>query len=192
MVVPCGPILTQSPRIRTALPTRYCKGLKRSPLPLPPPSLPTCFLYYITLTLLMSHKCFLLVPILFSHPASFFLCTDVNFQMTPNLKDHLQDILTGRHFFCFDSSLRYSKFWFWRNKEEPRTYIYIFVPKLFVLQVNKIFKTLHEAGSHYKLDVKKPPNGDSLPPASFQRFLRSNRKIPGIVLTDHSEEYTNK
>ena len=32
----------------------------------------------------------------------------------------------------------------------------------------------------------------SLPPASFQRFLRADRKIPGIVLTEHEKEYTNK
>ena len=71
----------------------------------------------------------------------------------------------------------------------------IFHPQIVCfLQVNKIFKKLQEAGSHYKLDVKKPSNGAPLPlpPASFQRFLRSNRKIPGIVLTDHSDQYTNK
>ena len=54
-----------------------------------------------------------------------------------------------------------------------------------------MFKILKEAG----LDVKEPskqPKALPLPPASFQRFLRSNNKIPGIVLTDHEHQYTNK
>ena len=31
-----------------------------------------------------------------------------------------------------------------------------------------------------------------LPPASFQRFLRSHKKIPGVVLADHDKEFSNK
>ncbi|XP_068731968.1 nicastrin-like [Montipora capricornis] len=58
-------------------------------------------------------------------------------------------------------------------------------------QVEKIITTLNMAAKKYKLNVKKPAR-QPLPPASFQRFLRYNRKIPGIVLTDHSREYTNK
>ena len=51
---------------------------------------------------------------------------------------------------------------------------------------------LNEAGTKYKVDIKEPKLQLPLPPASFQRFLRSNDKIPGIVLTDHEKQYSNK
>ncbi|XP_067053830.1 nicastrin-like isoform X1 [Acropora muricata] len=60
-------------------------------------------------------------------------------------------------------------------------------------QVKDIITTLSNTSSDFNLTVKKPASEDQpLPPASFQRFLRSNRKIPGVVLTDHSSVYTNK
>lgn len=53
--------------------------------------------------------------------------------------------------------------------------------------------TVQRAASNYKLDIKEPSKGGQpLPPASFQRFLRSTRTIPGIVLTDHEDKYKNK
>ena len=60
-------------------------------------------------------------------------------------------------------------------------------------QVKDIITTLSNTSSDFNLTLKKPASEDQpLPPASFQRFLRSNRKIPGVVLTDHSSVYTNK
>ena len=55
-----------------------------------------------------------------------------------------------------------------------------------------MLRILKEAGSKYKVDIKEPKLALPLPPASFQRFLKSNDKIPGIVLTDHEKEYRNK
>ena len=51
---------------------------------------------------------------------------------------------------------------------------------------------LKEAGNKYNVGIKKPELRLPLPPASFQRFLKSNDKIPGIVLTDHENKYNNK
>ena len=31
-----------------------------------------------------------------------------------------------------------------------------------------------------------------LPPASFQRFLRSRKDLPGVVLADHEAQFNNK
>lgn len=60
-------------------------------------------------------------------------------------------------------------------------------------QVKDIITTLSNTSSDFNLTVKKPASEDQpLPPASFQRFLRSNKNIPGVVLTDHSSVYTNK
>ncbi|XP_078381644.1 nicastrin-like isoform X2 [Oculina patagonica] len=58
-------------------------------------------------------------------------------------------------------------------------------------EVKKMFKILKESGNKFKVDIKEPAQ-QPLPPASFQRFLRSNNNIPGIVLTDHKQEYKNK
>lgn len=58
-------------------------------------------------------------------------------------------------------------------------------------QVSKMFGILKNTGSKYNVVIKEP-TPVPLPPASFQRFLRSNGKIPGIVLTDHETKYTNK
>ena len=56
-----------------------------------------------------------------------------------------------------------------------------------------MFNTLKDSGSKYQVDFKEPSEKPMpLPPASFQRFLRSNNKIPGIVLTDHEQHYKNK
>ena len=55
-----------------------------------------------------------------------------------------------------------------------------------------MFKILNEAGSQYDVNIMEPLSSLPLPPASFQRFLRSNNKIPGIVLTDHEKQYSNK
>lgn len=54
-----------------------------------------------------------------------------------------------------------------------------------------MFGILKNTGSKYNVVIKEPMPVP-LPPASFQRFLRSNDKIPGIVLTDHETKYTNK
>ena len=62
----------------------------------------------------------------------------------------------------------------------------------FVFQVENMFKILKEAGHKYNVVIEEPTLPLPLPPASFQRFLRSNDKIPGIVLTDHDEKYRNK
>ena len=55
-----------------------------------------------------------------------------------------------------------------------------------------MFNILKDTGSKYKVVIKEPSLPLPLPPASFQRFLKSNDKIPGIVLTDHEKEYSNK
>ncbi|CAH3146332.1 unnamed protein product [Pocillopora meandrina] len=58
-------------------------------------------------------------------------------------------------------------------------------------KVNNIVKALENAGKKYNLDIQEPAD-KPLPPSSFQMFLKKNRSIPGIVLTDHKEEYSNK
>ena len=60
-----------------------------------------------------------------------------------------------------------------------------------IWQVNNIVKALENAGKKYNLDIQEPAD-KPLPPSSFQMFLKKNRSIPGIVLTDHKEEYSNK
>lgn len=54
---------------------------------------------------------------------------------------------------------------------------------------------LTEAGKGTKIGVEIADRNLPLPPASLQRFLRSNKinkKIPGIVLADHEKEFNNK
>ncbi|KAJ8034270.1 Nicastrin [Holothuria leucospilota] len=51
-----------------------------------------------------------------------------------------------------------------------------------------IIKILQGAGD---VTVEKAPRDQPLPPASFQRFLKSGAKIPGVVLTDHKKEFKN-
>ena len=63
---------------------------------------------------------------------------------------------------------------------------------IYVFQVQEMLTILERAGKKYKVDIKEPKLQLPLPPASFQRFLRSNDKIPGIVLTDHEQQYSNK
>ncbi|RMX60946.1 hypothetical protein pdam_00003426 [Pocillopora damicornis] len=58
-------------------------------------------------------------------------------------------------------------------------------------KVNNIVKALENAGKKFNLDIQEPAD-KPLPPSSFQMFLKKNRSIPGIVLTDHKEEYSNK
>ena len=60
-----------------------------------------------------------------------------------------------------------------------------------IWQVNNIVKALENAGKKFNLDIQEPAD-KPLPPSSFQMFLKKNRSIPGIVLTDHKEEYSNK
>ena len=51
------------------------------------------------------------------------------------------------------------------------------------------------AGKAANIGVKVAGRELPLPPASFQRFLRSKkfkRKIPGIVLADHEKEFRNR
>ena len=67
-------------------------------------------------------------------------------------------------------------------------HIYLF----YDFQVKEMLRILKEAGSKYKVGINEPKLPLPLPPASFQRFLKSNDKIPGIVLTDHEKEYSNK
>jgi len=55
-----------------------------------------------------------------------------------------------------------------------------------------MLKILNEAGKKYNVVITEPTQTLPLPPASFQRFLMSNDKIPGIVLTDHDGTYRNK
>ena len=57
-----------------------------------------------------------------------------------------------------------------------------------------MFDTLSEFGVSVNLSIKDPSESklQPLPPASFQRFLKGNRSIPGLVITDHKAAYTNK
>lgn len=59
-------------------------------------------------------------------------------------------------------------------------------------QVKDLLNAFQNAGRLYGLNVSEPDTTQPLPPASFQRFLRSDKKIPGVVLTDHKEHYSNK
>ncbi|XP_020902624.1 nicastrin [Exaiptasia diaphana] len=61
-------------------------------------------------------------------------------------------------------------------------------------KVKHLFDELEKASKNTSVPVKEASTDKSqpLPPASFQRFLRSNKEIPGIVLTDHQKEFSNK
>ena len=68
----------------------------------------------------------------------------------------------------------------------------MFIYFFYVFQVKEMLTSLKEAGNKYNVGINESSLPLPLPPASFQRFLRSNDKIPGIVLTDHEEKYSNK
>jgi nicastrin len=57
-----------------------------------------------------------------------------------------------------------------------------------------MFKILQHSSKETKVPVEdaSPSKDQPLPPASFQRFLMTNKDIPGIVLTDHKAEFLNK
>ncbi|CAB3995125.1 Nicastrin [Paramuricea clavata] len=57
-----------------------------------------------------------------------------------------------------------------------------------------MFNTLSKFGASVNLAIKDPSQSkvQPLPPASFQRFLKGNRSIPGLVIADHKAAYTNK
>ncbi|XP_032234875.2 nicastrin [Nematostella vectensis] len=61
-------------------------------------------------------------------------------------------------------------------------------------EVQTLMTALQKTGKASNLTIKDPSPGKAkpLPPASFQRFLMSNNKIPGVVLTDHEANFTNK
>ncbi len=60
-------------------------------------------------------------------------------------------------------------------------------------QVDKIKSYLSQAGQGSKVDVKNVSGNSPLPPASFQRFLRTKKsKVAGVVLADHEKEFKNK
>ena len=51
------------------------------------------------------------------------------------------------------------------------------------------------ASKSANIGIKIAERSMPLPPASFQRFLRSKKltkKIPGIVLADHGKQFNNK
>ncbi|XP_033114468.1 nicastrin-like [Anneissia japonica] len=54
------------------------------------------------------------------------------------------------------------------------------------------FDILQDAFRSTSVSLKKPPNGQRLPPASFQSFLRKNSSIDGLVITDHETYYNNR
>ncbi|XP_071958729.1 nicastrin-like [Antedon mediterranea] len=43
-----------------------------------------------------------------------------------------------------------------------------------------------------EVKLEKAPDGQGLPPASFQSFLREDNTIPGVVISDHQREYNNR
>ena len=57
-----------------------------------------------------------------------------------------------------------------------------------------MFNTLSKFGVSVNLRIQDPSQSkvQPLPPASFQRFLKGNRSIPGLVIADHKAAYTNK
>jgi len=61
-------------------------------------------------------------------------------------------------------------------------------------EVDFMLKALQNASSSSNVTVNTVDRSSKqpLPPASFQRFLRASKKIPGVVLTDHEKEYANK
>jgi hypothetical protein len=63
-----------------------------------------------------------------------------------------------------------------------------------IFQTKEMFDTLSEVGASVNLSIKDPSQStpQPLPPASFQRFLKGNRSIPGLVITDHKAAFTNK
>ncbi|XP_057302420.1 nicastrin-like [Hydractinia symbiolongicarpus] len=58
-------------------------------------------------------------------------------------------------------------------------------------KVAAIIDALNVAAANASAPPPGVPKNQPLPPASFQRFLRS-RAIPGVVLTDHEKEFANK
>eukprot|EP00794_Sanderia_malayensis_P010772 gene10772-11925_t len=61
-------------------------------------------------------------------------------------------------------------------------------------EVDKIMSYLSTSGQSANISVKNASTNLPLPPASFQRFLRTKqtKKIPGVVLADHETEFQNK
>lgn len=59
-------------------------------------------------------------------------------------------------------------------------------------QVTELYTKLHEEARKLSLQVKRAPPTNPLPPASFQRFLRHDSGIPGIVIADHKEIFVNR
>ncbi|XP_022111578.1 nicastrin-like [Acanthaster planci] len=60
------------------------------------------------------------------------------------------------------------------------------------IQVDHLLESLQDSSSGTNITIKKPSNLQPVPPASFQQFLRSGVKVPGIVLADHEKQYRNK
>ncbi|XP_063295513.1 nicastrin isoform X1 [Pelobates fuscus] len=58
-------------------------------------------------------------------------------------------------------------------------------------EVEKLIETLRNSTTNPNVVVQEADQSEPLPPASFQRFLRA-RNIPGVVLTDHRNAYSNK
>lgn len=55
-----------------------------------------------------------------------------------------------------------------------------------------MFDALVKFGQNLKIKNASATKPQPLPPASFQRFLKGNRAIPGLVIADHKTAYTNK
>ncbi|XP_026281951.1 nicastrin isoform X2 [Frankliniella occidentalis] len=59
-------------------------------------------------------------------------------------------------------------------------------------ETNKLISNLQRYGKHWDILFKDLPPSKNLPPASLQTFLAEKPDIPGIILTEHPMQYTNR
>ena len=49
-----------------------------------------------------------------------------------------------------------------------------------------------KTSANLSVNFNNAPDDRPLPPASFQQFLKNDSNIPGVVITDHSDEFQNQ
>jgi len=63
---------------------------------------------------------------------------------------------------------------------------------LFVNQASDFKQKLKVAAASAPIIVKDAEQNRPLPPASFQSFLKARQDIPGVVLANHDQQFTNQ
>src|SRR5688572_8621723 len=62
-----------------------------------------------------------------------------------------------------------------------------------LLQVNSLTDQVMKAGKLVGLNIRRAREGNPLPPASLQQFLKSPKtSIAGILLSNHDEGFSNR